>query len=205
MSQLEQDYLRAREAWVVARRNYKRALNALALEQLKVGDMGPAGGRGLQWHFDYAFRLYEPVAARYLRALKAYTHERPELTGRLLQDYMEEAVVAQWNSRAGVADGYLKSVEALALESVKTAHADWVRNGNKQTFAAVMVALVDAQLMNADHYQEVQAIAEEIQELALQGKFRRDPAAMPVRTPKVPPVRHRQPGPSLWLHRTLPR
>jgi hypothetical protein len=194
MSQTEQQYLRARDAWVAARKNYKRALNTIGEQQRRVGQVGP-GERGLDWHFNYAYSLYKPAAQRYLNALKAYTRERPELTGRLMYDYLQEAAVAQWSNRNDVSDQHLRSVEKLAVESVKVAHADWVKNGNKDTMAAVFTSIADAQLMNVDRDPEVRKIAQEVFGLFQQGKVKRDPKAVPVMpTPKIPRTKKPQPG-----------
>ncbi len=204
MSQTEQQYLRAREAWVTARKNYKRALNNLGMQQHRTGDVG-SGERGFEWHFNYAYSIYQPAAKRYLQALKAYTRERPELAGRLMYDHLQEAAIAQWSRRNDVSDQHLKSVEQLAVESVKVAHADWVKNGNKETMAAVFVAIADAQLMNADRNPQVKGIAQEVFYLFQQGKVKRDPKTIQVMpTPKVPAVKkRRRPGPALWIHRTI--
>jgi hypothetical protein len=204
MSQAEQQYLRAREAWVTARKNYKRALNVLGMQQQRTGDMGP-GERGFEWHFNYAYSMYRPVAQRYLQALKAYARERPELTGRLMYDHLHEAALAQWSRRDDVSDRHLKSVEMMAVESVKVAHADWVKNGNKETMAAVFLSIADAQLMNADRNPQVKGIAQEVFDLYQQGKVKRDPGTIQVTpTPKVPSVKkRRQPGPALWIHKTI--
>jgi hypothetical protein len=205
MSAAKQEYLNAREAWVNARRNYKRALNSLALEQATVGDMGSAGERGLDFHFNYAYSMYKPAALRYLQALDTYARQvRPELKARLMYDYLQEAALAQMVGQDSVADRHLQSVEQLAVESVKVAHAEWVRTGNKETFAAVFVALSDAQFMNADHDPEVKAIAEEVFDLYERGKVRREPGVVYVRqTPKVPRVTRPRPGPALWIKRTI--
>lgn len=204
MAQTEQQYLRAREAWVTARRNYVRALNSLAEAQLRVSSAKP-GERSFEWHFEYAYSLYRPAAQRYLDALKAYTRERPELTGRLMQDYLDEAVLAQYSNHPDVSARHLASVEKLAVESVKVAHADWVRNGNRDTMAAVFLAIADSQLMGGDQDPEVKRIAQEVFELYQQGKVKRDPGKVRIPpTPKIPKTTRPRPGGPLWIHRTIP-
>lgn len=203
MSTTEQQYLRARDAWITARKNFKRNLNNMARQQL-TGQAG-TGERGFEWHFNYAYNMYRPAAKRYLDALKAYTRERPELTGRLMYDYLQEAAVAQSTNRDDISNQYLKTVEKMAVESVKVAHAEWVRKGNGETMAGVFTAIADAQMLNADRDPEVKEIAEEVFGLYQQGKVKREPGTIQVKpTPKVPSVKGRRPGPSLWIQKTIP-
>lgn len=202
MPQTEQQYLRVRDAWVAARKNFKRALNNLGEHQRRVGQMEP-DARGFEWHFNYAYNMYKPAAQRYLNALKAYTRERPELTGRLCYDYGQEAAVAQhWND--GVSDQHLKSLEKLAVESVKVAHSDWVKNGNKDTMAGVFTAIADAQLMNVHRNPEVKKSAQEVFHLFHQGKVKRDPKMVPVvPTPKIPRIKKPSRRGPLWIETTI--
>ncbi len=203
MSLTEQQYLRAREAWVTARKNYIRALSNLAENQRRVGQM-ESDERGFEWHFNYAYSMYKPVAQRYLNALKVYSRERPELTGRLMYDYLAEAAVAQWSNRDDVSAQHLRSVEKLAVESVKVAHADWVKNGNKDTMAAVFTSVADAQLMNVDQDPEVRKIAQEVFNLFCEGKVKRDPKVVPVvPTPKIPRTKRPSGGGPLLIERTI--
>jgi hypothetical protein len=202
MSKTEQQYLRARDEWITARKNYKRNLNNLGAQQQRTGQMGP-NERGFEWHLNYAYSLYQSVAKQYLQALKDYTRERPELTGRLMYDYLQEASIAQNASRNDVSDQYLKSVENLAVESARVAYADWIRNGNAETMAAVFVALTDAQLLNAENNPEVRNIAQDVFDHFQQGKMKKDPVSNPVKpTPKIPSAK-RQPGPPLWIYKII--
>ena len=204
MSMTEQQYHRAREQWVTARKNYKRVLSSLAQQMMKSGEMGP-NERGFEWHFNYAYSLYQPAARRYLEALKAYTRERPELTGRLMYDYLQEASFAQIHDRTDISNSMMKSAEMMAVESAKVAYADWVRNGNGETMAGVFAAIADAQMLNVDNNPEVKKIAQEVFDHFQQGKVKRDPETIQVKpTPKVPSVKKRRPGPSLWIHKTIP-
>jgi hypothetical protein len=203
MSHAKQQYMRAREVWLTARKTYKRALNNLA-EQQRLASHAAPGERGLEWHFNYAYSLYKPAAERYLKALKAYARERPELTGRLMYDYLQEAALAQWSNRDDVSAQHLRSVERMAVASVKMAHSDWVKNGNKDTMSAVFTSIADAQLMNADHDPEVRKIAQEVFHLFEQGKVKRDPRAVQVTpTPRIPTTRRPRPGGPLWIERTI--
>jgi hypothetical protein len=202
MSQAEQQYLRARDQWITAHKNYKRNLNNLGVQQQRAGQMG-ANERGFEWHFNYAYSLYQPAAKQYLQALKEYTRERPELTGRLMYDYLQEASIAQNASRNDVSDQYLKSVENMAVESARVAYADWIRNGNAETMAGVFVAISDAQILNVENNPEVINIAQDVFDHFQQGKMKKDPVAKPVNpTPKVPSA-NRRPGPSLWIEKII--
>ena len=215
MSQIEQQYLRAREAWVTARKNYVRALNNLGEQQARVGEMD-SGQRGFEWHFNSAYNMYKPAAQRYLNALKAYTRERPELTGRLMYDYLQEAAVAQWSNRNDVSGQHLRSVEQMAVESVKVAHSDWVKNGNKETMAGVFTSIADAQVVNVDHDPEVKRVAQEVFHLYRQGKVKRDPKVVPVTPkptvptapsipsiPQMPKTKKPRRGGPLWIEKTI--
>ena len=151
------------------------------------------------------------------------TQEQPKLTGRLMSDFLQEASIAQQHHRTDVSDSLKKSAEKMAVESAKTAHADWSKNGNEETMAAVFVAIADAQMLSVDNNPEVKKIAKEALIHYEQGKVKRDPARQSVKvddilqtgnddsstqsvkpTPKVPPAK-RRPGPSLWIHKTIPR
>jgi DNA replicative helicase MCM subunit Mcm2 (Cdc46/Mcm family) len=201
MSAKEQQYLEAHNAWIKARDKYKSRLNNLA-RQLASGQMN-TDERGFEWHFNYVYNLYHPYAKRYLEALRLYAQEPPELKGRLMQDYLQEASIAQSQNRNEISDSYLHSVEKLAVESAKVAYSDWVRKGNVDTMGAVFVSIADAQMLNADSDPEVKKIALEVFEHFQQGKVKRDPEKIPVKlAPEVPSAK-RRPGPSLWIQRTI--
>lgn len=221
MEHNEQQYHLAWDAWIVARKNYQRALNGLADIQGRGGEARP-GERGFEWHFNYAYTLYEPVAQRYLNALKVYARQRPELAGRLMYDYLQEASLAQNVGRRDVSNQHIRSVERMAVESAKIAHADWVKNGNKQTMAGVFTALADANMLNVSTDPEMKKIAREVFHLFEQGKFRREPTpnpppsakkpmGMPTQpdtprntlTPKLPPTKRPRPGGPLWIEKTI--
>ena len=222
MTETEKRYHQARDAWINARNNYKRALNNLARQMMKSEETGQ-NERGLEWHFNYAYNMYQPVAKRYLEALKAYKRERPELTGRLMYDYLQEVSIAQTHNRTDISNSYMKSIEKMAVDSAKVAYADWVRNGNGETMAGVFTAIADAQMLDVDRNPEVKKIAQEVFDHYQQGKVKRDPnlhsanrvskskstnqATRPQSvkpTPKVPSAKRRRPGPSLWIHKTIP-
>ena len=185
MSQTREQYVRAHNAWVIARKNYKNTLNHLALEMQVMHSSNRE--REFDNRLTLAYDTYKPSAERYLRALKAYVRERPELTGRLMYDYLQEASMAQTHNRTDVSDQFLKSVEKMVVENVKVAHKDWVKNGNKDTMSAVFVAITDAQAFNVDNDSDVVKIHEEVWEHYEQGKLKRDPKIIQVKpTEKVP-------------------
>lgn len=202
MSKTEQQYLRVRDEWITAHRNYKRNLNSLGIQQQRTGQVGP-NERGFEWHFNYIYSQYQSVAKRYLQALEAYSQERPELKGRLMYDYLREASIAQNANRNDVSDHYLQSVDNMAVESARVAYADWIRNGNAETMAGVFVAITDAQLLNVENNPEIRNITQDVFDHFQQGKMKKDPVSNPVKpTPKVPSAK-RQPGPALWIYKII--
>lgn len=221
MSTTEQQYQRVYNEWITARKSYKRTLNNLG-KKLKYGLISADNPEFIR-QFNNAYNVYQPVAKRYLKALKDYTREQPKLTGRLMFDFMQEASIAQQHHRTDVSDSLIKSAEKMAVESAKTAHADWSKNGNEETMAAVFVTITDAQMLSVDTNPEVKKIAKEVFIHYEKGKVKRDPTIQSVKvvdklqtgnedsitppvksTPKVPPAK-RRPGPSLWIEKTIPR
>lgn len=207
--QAERNYRDAWNKWRKARTEYKKQLNRIALHQLEAND------EHHRWdeRFTAAFNDYHKVTSKYLKALKSYTAVRPEMRGRLMYDLLQQAAVAESVGQDRVAGQHHESISEVATENAKIAHKDWVKNQDKEHFAAVLLAIADAQLMAADDDADVIAISEEMCDLLEKGKVKRDmqPAPAVNNAPKIPSVN--KPGPvkkpgrresPLMLHRTLP-
>ncbi len=149
--------------------------------------------------------MYEPAASRYLRALNAYAHQDPQMAGRLMDDHLKEAALAQHMGAASIARRHLNSVKELSIEVVRRAHKEWVRTGNKETFTSVVATLTDAYMVGVENDPDVGAVADEVFSLFEQGKVARDLAPTPVHTPQIPPAtRKRRREPPITIRRVIP-
>lgn len=202
-------YLLARDEWLKARDVYREQLNQIALQQVAM--QHPLQTQHTQTQLDNHFDVYQKAVTRYLDALKAYALVSPEMRGRLAYDLAQNAGFAQLAGADSVARGYLEELEEVIVENARIAHEDWVKNQDKEHFAAVLLSISDAQVMGAEDSGNLPEISEEIFGLLAEGKVKRDkmPAPAVHNAPKIPPKippkkspRNRMPP--IGIHRTLP-
>ncbi len=171
---VEQEYRTAKQDWLVARENLTRTLNNLARQQASQKGSLSESGRGLDWYLNWAFRTYEPVATRYMKALHAYAKAHPESIGDAMDEHLGEAAAAQEFGASSVAEKHLATVGDLGIEAVRQAHQIWVRTGNKKTFSALVATLADAQVLGVQEDSAVSGVSDEVFSLLEQGKVRRE-------------------------------
>ena len=195
-------YLTARDDWLRARDEFKKRLGQIALQQTTVTNPHH------DWHVDIesAFYEYEKVVDKYLGALESYAKAHPEMRGRFAYDLEQAAGSAQLVGAGDVANRHLRTLGEVVVENARIAHADWVKNQDKEHFAAVLVAIQDAEVMGVDDNSDVTAISDEMFELLEEGKIRRDIKPVPAlrNAPKIPnKKKRRRPMPPLTIHRTI--
>ena len=203
MTDLSQhSYVTARNDWLRARDEFKKRLGQIALQQSTV----TKSYQDWQTEIESAFYAYHKVVDKYLTALEAYAMAHPEMRGRLAYDLAQAAGSAQLVGAEGVADRHMGTLKEVVAENARIAHKDWVQNQDKEHFAAVLLAIQDAEIMGLDNDADVAAIKDEMANLVEQGKVKRDIAPAPAlrNAPKVPARKNRRrPMPSLTIHRTI--
>ena len=200
MTHAERVYRDAWNEWQKAQTEYKRKLNQIALHQREANDPD----QNWEGKVTAAFNAYHKVASKYRNALESYAQVRPEMRGRLGHELARGAEEAQMAGKERVAEKYLGSLSDFSIENAKIAHKDWVENQDQEHFAAVFLAISDAQVMGADEDADVTAIYDEMLDLFEQGKVKRDkqPAPAVNNAPKVPSVK--KPSPVKKPRRRIP-
>jgi hypothetical protein len=195
-------YVTARDEWLRARDEFKKRLGQIALQQTTV----TRSYQDWQTEIENAFHSYAKVVNRYLLALERYAIAHPDMRGRFAYDLAQAAGSAQLVGAESVAQRHLTTLSEVIVENARIAHADWVKNQDKEHFAAVLLAIQDAEAMGVDYNSDVAAISDEIFELLDEGKVRRDIKPVPAlrNAPKVPAKKKRsRPMPPITIHRTI--